>query len=99
MKKLLVIATLVFLAGLAFATYGYTSLLFIAPCVGAVLYGANGSIFVETPHVPEQDIEGASVHWNGKNGHPYINRDGKTYEMTRKGWKYNWASKLGGKNE
>ena len=93
MKKLLIILFLALIAVIALKYFGYTSLLFIAPALGAVLYGANGSIYVETPYVKQDGDEGVSMYWSSKSGVPYINRDGKTYEMVKRGWRHNWAEK------
>ena len=93
MRKFLIIMILAVIAVIALKYFGYTSLLFVAPAFAAVLYGANGSIYVETPYVEQEGDEDVSFYWASKHGTPYINRDGKTYEMTRKGWRYNWAER------
>ena len=87
---------LITLALLALAVYGLItngSAIFLIPGILAVLYGYNGSVFVETPHIKQDGDEEVSMHWSSKTGKrrtPYINQDGKTYEMTQKGWRYNW---------
>ena len=93
MKKLLVIVILIAVGVMAAKYFGYTSLLFVAPIFAAVLYGANGSIYVETPYVEQEGDKDVSFYWSSKSSTPYINRGGKTYEMTKRGWRYNWAEK------
>ena len=61
----------------------------------AVLYGHNGSRYVEVPYTRQDDDDRATVHWGGR----YINREGKTYERTRKGYRTNWMERRQVKDE